>query len=609
MDYSYLLDTPTGPRWQKIGLKRRAGIAVPLFSIYSKNSIGIGDIEDLKLLIDWCRKTGQTIIQLLPLNETGTDKAPYNSISTFAIEPIYINLNKVTGIDLNLFIDDINRLKRRYPQRKLRTTYDVKKDKIAVLWKMFEDRVVVDSRYSDFCEANAYWLDDYGLFKVIAENLNQPIWEKWPDDIKNRHTKTLSKIENENSEKIEFFKWIQWQLFEQLKEIKEYANDVGIFIMGDLPFLVSRDSADVWAHQSFFRLELSSGAPPDMYFALGQNWGMPPYNWPEIAKNGFKYIQTRLKYAESFYDMYRVDHFVGLFRIWTIPLSFPPEEAAFRGKYEPYEEHLWEEHGKAIINVMLEGTSMLPCGEDLGTVPACSYKTLHEYGIPGIEFQRYLKTPADGFGFKKPHDYRMNSSCVISTHDSSFFFNWWKHEAGTMDEKLFEMLCAKQGSDAEQIRFLKRALFNRKLSGHGRLFWNEEINSREMFLSIITPTPETENALSYAYLDSYGEKKKFLEYLESRDASSEYASTELIFKCLEKINQSASIFSIQLIQEYLTLDDELFKKMNRWKYRINTPGSVSADNWSILLPCSLEELLELEINDTIKEIVTNSGRL
>lgn len=609
MEYSHLLETPTSSRWQKIGIKRRAGIAVPLFSIYSKNSIGIGEIEDIKLLIEWCRKTGQTIIQLLPLNEFGSDKAPYNSISTFALEPIYITLNNIKGIDLNLFTDELNRLKRRFPQRRLRTNYEVRHAKLELLWKMFNDHAHEDSRYTAFCDSNAYWLKDYGLYKAIAENLREPIWGKWPENIKNRDAKTIKNIENESRERIEFFKWVQWQMFEQLKEIKEFANDRGIFVMGDLPFLVSRDSADVWAHQNFFRLELSAGAPPDMYFALGQKWGMPPYNWFEIAQHGFSYISERLKYAENFYDMYRIDHFVGLFRIWTIPLNFPPEEAAYRGKYDPAEEHLWEEHGKAILNIMLNSTSMLPCGEDLGTVPDCSYKTLYEYGIPGIEFQRYLKTPAANFGFKNPYDYRTNSNCVTSTHDSSFFFNWWKHEAGTMDEKLFEMLSGKQGKDPGQIREIKRLLFNRKLSSHGRLYWNDEINSRELFLSIVNPTSETENEMSHAYLDSYGEKRKFLEYLESRDASIEYFSSELIRKCLEKINQSASIFSIQLIQEYLALDDVLFKKMNRWKYRINTPGTVSPDNWSILLPCPLEELLELEINDTIKELASKSGRI
>jgi len=342
-----------------------------------------------------------------------------------------------------------------------------------------------------------------------------------------------------------------------------------------------------------------------MYFALGQKWGMPPYNWYEIAKDGFAYIHKKLKYAENFYNMFRIDHFVGLFRVWTIPVNSPLEEAAAHGRYEPQEEHLWEEHGKEIINAMLGSTSMLPCAEDLGTVPPCSYRVLNDYGIPGIDFQRYLK---NNFVFKNPNEYRINSASVTSTHDSSFFFNWWKHEAGTIDEKLFELLCAKQGLEHSQIKELKKVLFNKTLSGYGRLYWNDEINSRELFLSIIKPSPETENNFSYAYSDSYAEKWKFLDYLEYHNTDITESGPQLIYKCLEKISQSASIFSIQLLQEYLALDEKLLEKMNKWRFRINTPGTVDKNNWSLLLPCALEDILELEINTTIKDLMIQTGR-
>jgi 4-alpha-glucanotransferase len=608
LDYSYLSNTATASKWQKIGINRRSGIAVPLFSIYSKDSIGIGEITDLKLLVDWCKKTGMSIIQLLPLNEIGMDRAPYSSISTFAIEPIYINLNKVIGVDLNLFKDDIIKLKKRFPQRKLRARYSVKHAKLDLLLKFYQNAVSNES-FNKFCSENAFWLDDYALLKVTGEKLSSEIWYEWSEDLKNRKEESIKEIEIEYHERIKFYKWVQWQLYEQLKDVKQYANDNGVLLMGDLPFLVSRDSADVWSHQNYFRLELSSGAPPDMYFALGQKWGMPPYNWYEIAKDEFAYIRKKLKYAENFYNMYRIDHFVGLFRVWTIPINSPPEEAASHGRYEPPEEHLWEEHGKAIINAMLESTSMLPCAEDLGTVPPCSYRVLYDYGITGIDFQRYLKNQGNNFAFKNPHEYRLNSVAVSSTHDSSFFFNWWKHEAGTMDEKLFELLCMKQGLDVNQIKEIKKVLFKKKLSGYGRLYWNDEINSRDLFLSIMQPSPETEHNLSYAYLDSYAEKWKFLDYLEYFNTTITESGTELIYKCLEKINQSASIFSIQLLQEYLALDDALFEKMNKWRFRINTPGTVNNNNWSLLLPCPLEDMLGLEINNTIKDLMVKTGRI
>jgi 4-alpha-glucanotransferase len=257
---------------------------------------------------------------------------------------------------------------------------------------------------------------------------------------------------------------------------------------------------------------------------------------------------------------------------------------------------------------MLSATDMLPCAEDLGTVPEASYRTLLEYGIPGIDFQRYLKNQGASFAFKNPFEYRPCSAAVLSTHDSSFFFNWWKAEAGTMDEKLFEMQMEKQGVPGRDISELKRTLFNRRLSTNGRLYWKDEINSRELFLSIVHPNHETENSLSYAYMDSYGEKWKLLEYLGYHEAAPNEINTKLVYNALEKINSASSIFSIQPIHEYLALDGRLLSRMEKSSYRINTPGSVNNRNWSQLLPCSLEELKELEINPTVKEILEKTER-
>jgi len=177
--------------------------------------------------------------------------------------------------------------------------------------------------------------------------------------------------------------------------------------MGDIPLLVSRDSVDVWSQQNYFELHNSAGAPPDMYFSKGQRWGMPPYNWGNIANDNWKYIKNKLKYAENFFNMYRIDHFVGLFRIWSIPLSIPEEFSGTKGNYEPLHEYLWESHGKKIISEMVSATDMLPCAEDLGTVPECSYQVLKEFGIPGMDVMRWNKIYTDGFDFKAPTDYNL----------------------------------------------------------------------------------------------------------------------------------------------------------------------------------------------------------
>lgn len=599
MDYNYFLHTHTKDKWEKIGVKRRAGIVVPLFSLCSKQSTAIGEIPDLRLLVDWCVKTGMTIIQLLPLNDVGDDFAPYSSVSTFALDPMYLRISDLIGIDTT-YTKELAKIKRKARPSYSKVNYDVKQLKLDLLWLIYKSHETNSDEFNKYIENNLYWLKDYALYKVIREQNPLNGWSGWEDKLKNRDPQALKEIEELNIEKVRFQYWMQWQLHEQMKSVKQYAAENAVYLMGDLPFLVSRESADVWAHQDYFISELSAGAPPDMYFAMGQKWGMPPYNWNNIANDGFEYVKQKLRYAENFYDMYRIDHFVGLFRVWVSPL----DDTEGRGGYMPREEYLWEQHGRKIIDVMTHSTTMLPCAEDLGTVPGCSYHVLSEYGIPGIDFQRYYK---QDFRFKTPNEYRVNSQAVMSTHDSSFWINWWQYEAGTIDEKLFELMCEKAQIEFSHYRYAKSVLFDKKLSRHGRLYWNDNITSHEHMLQILQPMDKAYD-FAYMFMESYKEKQKFLEYLGYHEGGINEVSTNLMYKCLNKINQSASIFSMQLLQEYLGLDELLLKKISRWKCRINTPGSVSKENWSLLLPLSLEELNELSANETISTIIYNTGR-
>lgn len=598
---SYLLHCRTKEKWERIGLKRRAGAAVPLFSLYSKTSTGIGELTDLVQFADWCVKTGISIIQLLPLNDVGEDFAPYNAVSSFAIDPMYLNLNKLTDVSTSEYFNKLNYLKIKYRPYLKHVNYKIKNAKIGFLWMLFKkNNFTENDSFKIFKENNTYWLNHYALFKVLTEKFKGLLWNEWDEKIKNCDPAALKDFSELNCEMIEFYKWMQWQLYEQLRSVKNEISGKGILVMGDLPFLVSRQSADVWAHQNYFHLHLSSGAPPDMYFAMGQKWGMPPYNWNEIANDSFIYLREKLKYAENFYDMYRIDHFIGLFRVWVSPVN----DDTTPGSYMPKEEYLWEAHGRKIIDVMVESSEMLPCAEDLGTVPGCSYHILYEYGIPGMDFQRYNKI---NFYFKYANEYRINSAAVLSTHDSSFWANWWKYEAGTVDEKFYELACRNAGIPEEIVKDAKYFLFDKKTSAHGRLNWNSQIHSPETIAKVLGTSEHNIGSLIYTYLESFGEKGKYIEFLQLQD-SYDKLSFDLIRRVLESVNYSNSIFSIQLLQDYLCLDEKLCKKIGRYSYRINTPGSVNSNNWSQLQPVSLEELNELEINSVIKDIITASYR-
>jgi 4-alpha-glucanotransferase len=610
-DYSHFLITKTADKWQQIGIKRRAGVIAPLFSIYSRNSIGIGEIPDLKLLVKWCKKTGINIIQLLPMNDVGFDFAPYNSVSSFALEPMYISINDLKNVNLNLFKKDLRDLKKFIPCGEEKVNYKIKYEKIKLLYKIFKVSYLIGlKKFEDFKIENSYWLNDYALYKVIKDIQQNRSWEDWEQKYKNREETALSEIETDFSERINFYCWIQWQLFEQFKAVKKYAKERDVLIMGDLPFLVSRDSADVWAHKNYFKLDFSSGAPPDMYFALGQRWGMPTYNRDELEKDEYFYIKEKLKYAENFYGMYRIDHFVGFFRLWSIAIDCPLEQGGLSGAFDPQEEHLWEETGKKLLDFMIENSSMLPCAEDLGTIPQCSPKVLWEYGIPGMNVQRWVKDFNGSDNFINPENYRINSIATISTHDSSTIIDWWYNEAGTIDERLFKRLCENKDISGERYEEIVKNIFDIEKSKYHRLFWKNEIENADKLVEMLGLRYDLCWDIINMYKESYNERLKYLDFLGLEPNGSDFKiSTLFIKKTLEKINQSASIFSNQLLQEWLFLDDALFIKGEETSYRINFPGVVNDSNWTFVMPVSLEIMLNLGINSEIKKIIEESNRL
>lgn len=600
-----LLSSLTHAQWQRIGIQRRAGVAVPLFSLYSSSSLGIGEFPDLKLLIDWCKLTGMSMIQLLPLNDVGFTFTPYDAQSMFALDPMYLSLSYLAGVDKKLFQDDLTELKQKFPAGEKRVNYEIKGAKLELLWKIFRKKKPASpSAFERFKKENQFWLRDYCLFKVLKEKNHESAWESWPEDLKHRNENSLNQVIRENEEQIFFYEWLQWQACIQFKKVKQYARAEQVFLMGDLPFLVSRDSADVWARQSYFKLNLASGAPPDFYFAHGQRWGMPPYDWQQIASHDFDYVKERLRYAQNFYDAFRIDHTVGIFRLWTIALSEPLESAGLKGIFDPSDETKWEDHGRWLLDVLVKNTSMLPCAEDLGVVPKCSEPVLQEFGIPGMDVQRWKKEWVTTCDFTSPDQYRLNSIAVLSTHDSASLRGWWDFEAGTTDELLFKRHC-----EEHQLNFpsLRDQCFDLSKSFHGRLRWKEEIADVSQLLSIFKLDEKQAAPFVELYKGTYKEKEKFWNYLGLTGIPDEKLSSLLAEKILKKISQANSIFSIQLLQDWLSLDEGMYST-DAWNYRINFPGTVGLHNWSVLSPYSLDQMLELKINSQIQSINSSANR-
>lgn len=602
-DYSSFSQTASAQHWKRIGLKRRSGVNVPLFSIYSKKSTGIGEIPDLKWLIKWTAQNSMSLIQLLPLNDTGQHYAPYDAESSFALDPMYLRLEEIKDLPLFGFKKKIQSLKKKFPTGKKRVNYAIKEEKLSFLKDVFEKtKKKLPKEFKQFVQSQNFWLLDYALFKTIKQKNKGVCWEEWPLLLKERSIESLKQFQAENKEEIVFQQWLQWQLFTQMKNIKKEAHKEKVLLIGDLPFLVSRDSADVWAHQSFFKLDKVAGAPPDLYFAQGQRWGMPTYNWENIKTEDYSYIKEKLKYSENFYDLFRIDHSVGFFRVWSIDIHEPLESHGLNGRFDPEDESVWEEHGRNLLKVLLESTAMLPCAEDLGTIPPCSFKVLEELAIPGMDVQRWKKDWQQTYTFLNPEFYRKNAAAAISTHDMCSFINWWQFEVNTVDRFLLISALNEIGLSLEEI---ESELFDLKKSQHNRLRWKKEIGSVETLLEKVHSNRDQAWHLVDLYLGSYNESGNFLSFLRVKK-SEETNLKKLTRQALLQAGKSASIFSIQMLQDWLSLEDKDFFK--NWSARINLPGTVGDQNWSLIYPYPVDQLSQFPFNQEIRKINISSER-
>ena len=585
--------------------RKKAGVLIPLFSVYSKNSFGAGDANDLMQVVDWAQKTSNSIIQLLPINDLGALFCPYDALSSFALEPLYISLRDLPLPKDKSIKRQIENLRKALPQGNSYVDYALKKEKMRLLWEIFlMENPQGSLEFGRFKNDNAYWLEDFSLFKALKAEFNDSAWYDWPLEFKNRDKDALDKFRKTHSREIDFNGWVQWQLYQQFKRVKDYAAGKGVFLKGDLPILVCRDSSDVWSHAEFFKLGFAAGAPPDMYCAKGQRWGMPTYNWPEIAASGYKYLKERLKYAGNFYDILRIDHVVGLFRIWSIPYAEPVENQGLNGFFDPVNEAEWEAHGKRILEVMLTATNMFLCAEDLGVIPKSCTATLKALKIPGSDVQRWAKDWDLKHDFRPPQEYRQLSISMLSTHDTTNWPAWWENEAGTVDEDLFRRKCVEAGVDFDRV---KPELFDLERSSHARLRWKEELVSVDKFLFILRKKKEEALILVSLYENTYGEKEKLWKLLGLAGAMREKCDKEIFRAVLKLTLDASSFFCINTIIDLLYLDDVW--QADAYQYRINTPGTISERNWSLKLPLSLEELLKHPVNKQIRKMVVDSGRV
>ncbi len=419
------MSSPTSPT-----LPRLAGVAIPLFSLRAADDLGSGTILDLIPFIDWCAHWHVRVVQLLPINEAAPEEAsPYKALSAFAIDPSYISVLQIPEIATStatlkwLATSKVQERAHHLQQarrRERKRSYGIKVRLLEFAFAELErdPDAVRSAAFAAFCAQQAAWLEEYALFRALSERQGFRDWEMWPPELRHYESARDSAAAGQLQQRVRFAKYVQWVAHEQWQQAHAHARRAGVLLKGDVAFVCAANSADVWAHPDLFDVRSSAGTAPDAFSASGQLWELPVYNWEALRRSNYDWWRRRARQAGELYDVFRVDHVVGLYRTYAIPVReggpagfVPADEPTQRSQGHELMRALQSEAGAAIV-----------VAEDLGTVPDWVRQSLHELHVPGYKVFRWEQR--DG-NFIDPRTYPETSIATTGTHDTDTLVEWW----------------------------------------------------------------------------------------------------------------------------------------------------------------------------------------
>jgi len=426
-------------------MKRRAsGILTHITSLPS--SFGIGDLgPGAHEFVEFLSQAGQSYWQILPLNPTDSayDDSPYHSVSAMASNPLLISPEWMLRDGL-LEKDELEPIPD-FSEDKVDFSLVIpyKERLFEAAFQRFQKQIPQDD-FLRFCERNSGWLDDFALFKVLKGEFSQKKWSEWPSEFRDRDNRALREFSQEHEDKIQKEKFLQYLFMRQWNELKDLCRKRDIHVIGDIPIYVDYDSADVWSHPRFFKLddrkqmEVVSGVPPDYFSKTGQLWGNPLYDWEEIKRTDFKWWISRLDRVLEMCDMVRIDHFRGLVAFWEVHAS---EKTAVNGKWvEAPVREFFEKLSKRYLHLPF-------IAEDLGIITPDVREVMGHFSLPGMKVLLFAFGEDDPDHPYLPHNYKENYVVYTGTHDNNTVRGWFENEAGE-DEKA--RLCRYTGKKVRE---------------------------------------------------------------------------------------------------------------------------------------------------------------
>ena len=590
---------------------RGAGVAIPVFSLRSKSSFGVGEFNDIKLMVDWVAATGQSIIQILPINDTtmtGTwqDSYPYNANSTFALHPQFLHLpavgvlkDKEAAARFEALGKELNSL----PMVDYERVNNAKREYLHLVFEQEGKKVLASKEFKAFMAANEEWLRPYAVFCALRDEKSTPDFSQWGAMAKYAKAKA-TKYEKEHCEAVAYNYFVQYHLSKQLREVRDYAHSKGVVLKGDIPIGISRTSVDAWVYPELFHMNSSAGAPPDDFSVMGQNWGFPTYNWAKMAEDGYAWWKARFVKMAEYFDAYRIDHILGFFRIWEIPLD---AVNALLGRFNP----------------------ALPY----------SYDEIASYGFRFEDWHRGNIAETDNVLFVEDNIQKGKFHPRISAF-STDCYRWLSDDQKEAYNRLYNDFFYRRHNDFWKWEALKKLPPLTEATGMlvcgedlgmipdcvPSVMSGEQILSLEIqrmpkdpkvefgstydypYLSICTTGTHDMNPLRAWWEEDRGVTQRFYNQVLGAWGDAPYFCEPWICEQVVAMHlKSPAMLTVLPWQDWVAMDGEL-RRENPNDERINVPAN-SRHYWRYRMHMTLEELLEAEnLNKMISQKIAESGR-
>ena len=589
-----------------------AGVAIPVFSLRSEQSWGVGEFRDLKLLVDWAARTGQHVIQILPVNDTTSNGSwresyPYNANSIFALHPQYIALEEAGKLkkaaDRKRF-EELGRTLNALPEVDYEQVNAFKHEYLRQLYAEQGVKQLASKDFQRFYEANVSWLRPYAAYSVLRDRNATVDFEQWGNYARYDADK-VNAFAAQNAAEVGYWYFVQFHLDRQLRDARNYAHAKGVVLKGDIPIGISRTSVDAWQSPELFHMDASAGAPPDDFAVKGQNWGFPTYNWERMAEDGYAWWKARFVKMNDYFDAYRIDHILGFFRIWEIPVK---AVSALLGRFNPAKP----------MDANEIAAYGFPFNPDWYVAPVEETDNVlfvEDTARKGCYHPRITAQFTDRYNALWQHD----KNAYNRIYDDFFFHrhnDWWRSEAM---RKLVPLVSSTRmlvcGEDLGMIPACVPEVMNelqilsleidRMPKDFGVEFGDP---ARYPYLSVASPSTHDTSNLRLWWSEDRDRTQRFYNNVMGRSGEAPAECTTEICTWLVKRQLAAqSILTILPLQDWLSIDGTL-RRADAAAERINVPAN-AGQYWRYRMHLTLEELLAADaFNDRIQALIRESGR-